>query len=146
MIIIFVHIDGTDTSMEKLRHCCENLNLFSYILNCFDNTKSRKMNVQLRHVLQSLMEKIFSMYINLHQSIFTKTTPKKNCSLILLIAIYLSPLILILQLLTVVGLMILEPSTPGFIFLITATMCIGCISMKILFHYNNSVDRRKETI
>ncbi|XP_012218325.1 uncharacterized protein [Linepithema humile] len=46
------------TSMQKIRHCCQNLNLLPYLLYSFDNSKShplaRKMHVYLNRFLQEM--------------------------------------------------------------------------------------------
>lgn len=44
--------------MQKIRHCCQNLNLLPYLLYSFDNSKShplaRKMHVYLNRFLQEM--------------------------------------------------------------------------------------------
>jgi hypothetical protein len=60
------------TSMQKIRHCCQNLNLLPYLLYSFDNSKShplaRKMHVYLSHFLQEITISLLVTYENLRQS------------------------------------------------------------------------------
>ncbi|XP_071578839.1 uncharacterized protein [Temnothorax nylanderi] len=59
-------------SMQKIRHCCQNLNLLPYLLYSFDNSKShplaRKMHVYLSHFLQEITLGLLATYENLRQS------------------------------------------------------------------------------
>lgn len=60
-------------SMQKIRHCCQNLNLLPYLLYSFDNSKShpiaRKMHVCLSHFLQEITISLLVTYENLRQSV-----------------------------------------------------------------------------
>lgn len=60
-------------SMQKIRHCCQNLNLLPYLLYSFDNSKShplaRKMHVYLSHFLQEITISLLVTYKNLRQSV-----------------------------------------------------------------------------
>jgi len=60
-------------SMQKIRHCCQNLNLLPYLLYSFDNSKShplaRKMHVYLSHFLQEITISLLVTYENLRQSV-----------------------------------------------------------------------------
>ncbi|XP_047351486.1 uncharacterized protein LOC124949809 [Vespa velutina] len=53
-------------SMQKLRHCCQNLNLFPYLLYSYDNSKShpvaKKVNVCISELLRSIAERFFYIY------------------------------------------------------------------------------------
>jgi len=59
-------------SMQKIRHCCQNLNL-PYLLYSFDSSKShpiaRKMHVYLSHFLQEITISLLITYENLRQSV-----------------------------------------------------------------------------
>lgn len=52
--------------MQKLRHCCQNLNLFPYLLYSYDNSKShpvaKKVNVCISELLRSIAERFFYIY------------------------------------------------------------------------------------
>lgn len=60
-------------SMQKIRHCCQNLNLLPYLLYSFDNSKShpmvRKMHVYLSYFLQEITLNLLITYENLRQSV-----------------------------------------------------------------------------
>jgi len=60
-------------SMQKIRHCCQNLNLLPYLLYSFDNSKShplaRKMHVYLSHFLQEITINLLVTYKNLRLSV-----------------------------------------------------------------------------
>lgn len=150
--------------MQKLRHCCQNLNLFPYLLYSFENSKShpfaKKVNVRLEQYLKRIVENLFLIYTsirhlvlreirsekkiirnekkidNLSKSrIFRSIKQKpKEISYLLIMAIYLVPLILIFQLIAIGNLLIVEKHTPGFIFLVTALFCLGFISLKVMFY------------
>lgn len=155
-------------SMQKIRHCCQNLNLLPYLLYSFDNSKShplaRKMHVYLNRFLQELTLTLIT-YENLRQlaqrglsakspivahdaiaessddlarpaarfSRFEKPK-RKSHPFYLVAAVYLVPLLLIFQVITLCSLTILGKYTPGFIFLISALLFLGGIALKILLH------------
>ncbi|CAL7933288.1 unnamed protein product [Xylocopa violacea] len=154
-------------SMQKIRHCCQNLNLFPYLLYSFDNSKShliaRKVHLYLDQFLQGITARIFflckSIRLSLSRSIqsealqptgptkateSSKSTPRfrsisqqkrrQNRSLFLIMAVYFAPLLLMFQLIGLFSLVVLGKYTPGFIFLISVLLFLGCISLKILFH------------
>ncbi|XP_012060587.1 PREDICTED: uncharacterized protein LOC105623821 [Atta cephalotes] len=60
-------------SMQKIRHCCQNLNLLPYLLYSFDNSKShplaRKMHDYLSHFLQEITINLLVTYENLRLSV-----------------------------------------------------------------------------
>lgn len=60
-------------SMQKIRHCCQNLNLFPYLLYSFDNSKShpiaRKVHLCFGQLLKVITARIFFLYKNLRQSV-----------------------------------------------------------------------------
>lgn len=60
-------------SMQKIRHCCQNLNLLPYLLYSFDNSKShpiaRKMHVYLSRFLQEITISLLVTYESLRQSV-----------------------------------------------------------------------------
>lgn len=59
--------------MQKIRHCCQNLNLLPYLLYSFDNSKShpiaRKMHIYLSYFLQEITISLLVTYENLRQSV-----------------------------------------------------------------------------
>lgn len=59
-------------SMQKIRHCCQNLNLLPYLLYSFDNSKShpiaRKVHVYLSRFLHEITINLLITYENLRQS------------------------------------------------------------------------------
>jgi len=171
------------TSMQKIRHCCQNLNLLPYLLYSFDNSKShpiaRKMHVYLSRFLQEITLSLLVTYENLRQSAlrgirleksanaqkataetndpaesvarfnrFESTPKRKRHPCYLTVAVYLVPLLLIFQILTLCSLMIFGKYTPGFIFLITSLLFLGGIALKILLHETvlngvNKCERKK---
>ncbi|XP_020284143.1 uncharacterized protein LOC109854922 isoform X2 [Pseudomyrmex gracilis] len=58
-------------SMQKIRHCCQNLNLLPYLLYSFDYSKShpiaRKVHLCLNGFLQQIFIISFFTYQNLHR-------------------------------------------------------------------------------
>lgn len=162
------------TSMQKIRHCCQNLNLFPYLLYSFDNSKShpfaRKMHVCFGEFLKGITTHALFLYKNLRQCVlreisvekkiiprplptvvkekdehdsvekpatkFRKTgrEKRKQIPLLLTLAVYLAPLLLAFQLIGLVSLMIIGKYAPGFIFLTTALLFLGCISLRVMFH------------
>lgn len=155
-------------SMQKIRHCCQNLNLLPYLLYSFDNSKShplaRKMHIYLSRFLQELTL-TYVTYENLYQLAQrglsakrpivaqepiaesddnltklaarfsrSKKPKRKSHPFYLIAAVYLVPLLLIFQMITLCSLTILGKYTPGFIFLITALLFLGGIALKILLH------------
>lgn len=173
-------------SMQKIRHCCQNLNLFPYLLYSFDNSKSHpiacKVHLCFGQLLESITTRIFFLYKNFRQSLLRairhdefqtqesaqtvesvelvelvepvepfesvesvewKPAPKfpkfdrqkpKQTPLFLVLAVYFAPLLLAFQLIGLFGLTIFGKYTPGFIFLISALLFLGCIWLKIIFH------------
>ncbi|KAI4490260.1 hypothetical protein M0802_010788 [Mischocyttarus mexicanus] len=53
-------------SMQKLRHCCQNLNLFPYLLYSYDNSKShpvaKRVNVCIGELVRSLVKQFNYIY------------------------------------------------------------------------------------
>ncbi|XP_012139723.1 uncharacterized protein LOC105662384 [Megachile rotundata] len=157
-------------SMQRIRHCCQNLNLFPYLLYSFDNSKShpvaRKVHLCLGQLLEVLTARIFFLYKSFRRSLLrgicsedskieeqqpakpaedaskltsefqTINRPKRKqqSPLFLSLAVYLAVLFLAFQMVGVFSLMVSGKYTPGFIFLISALLFLGCISLKILFH------------
>ena len=167
------------TSMQKIRHCCQNLNLFPYLLYSFKNSKShpiaRKLQYCLGQFIQLITARIYSLYRSFRQSLLcdihakelqtieppkitesvSKLTPrfrtirqnqkpKQSRRLFLTLAVYFAPLLLLFQLIGLFSAMVIGKYTPGFIFLISALLFLGCISLKILFH-ETAKERRKCT-
>ncbi|PBC31161.1 uncharacterized protein LOC108001001 [Apis cerana] len=60
-------------SMQKIRHCCQNLNLLPYLLYSFDNSKShpiaRKVHNCLGQFLQIVTTRIFLIYKSFRRSL-----------------------------------------------------------------------------
>ncbi|XP_033230382.1 uncharacterized protein LOC117181622 isoform X2 [Belonocnema kinseyi] len=161
------------TSMQRIRHCCQNLNLFPYLLYSFDNSKShplaKKVNLGITHILKKIAARFFLVYasfrhvvlrqirseapvkiISAEPSKAVETTPKftrsrkekpKQNSYFLILAIYLAPLVLAFQLVAICSLLVFENHTPGFIFLFTALLCLGYISLKVMV--SDTVSRRE---
>ena len=157
-------------SMQKIRHCCQNLNLFPYLLYSFDNSKShpvaRKVHLCLGQFLEVITARIFFLYKSFRRSLLrgirsddhkteeqepikspidtgkltsefqtiTRQKRKQQSPLFLSLAVYLAVLFLAFQMVGLFSLMVFGKYTPGFIFLISALLFLGCISLKILFH------------
>lgn len=154
------------SSMQKLRHCCQNLNLFPYLLYSIGNAKSDHLNVG--QLLAIITERIFLLYVNVRQHVhdglklekknqkdkdikkiiepeFSKFQPKKRKenSIILTLAVYLAPFVLAFQLIGIFSLMIFGKYTPGFLFLLSALIFLGYISMKVLIQDGSCQGRKK---
>ncbi|XP_012523174.1 uncharacterized protein LOC105829071 [Monomorium pharaonis] len=155
-------------SMQKIRHCCQNLNLLPYLLYSFDNSKShpiaRKMHIYLSYFFQEITISLLVTYESLRRSVLhgiraekptnaqkvtaetngdlAKPTarfnrfkkPKRKHSCYLAAAVYLVPLLLLLQMTALCSLTIFGKYTPGFIFLIASLLFLGGIAFKILLH------------
>lgn len=156
-------------SMQKIRHCCQNLNLLPYLLYSFDNSKShpiaRKVHVYVSRFLQEITISLLITYENLRHALHgihvekqtnaqtaivetndDSATPaarfncrfkkpkRKSHSCYLTAAVYLVPLLLVFQIMTLCSLTIFGKYTPGFIFLITSLLFLGGIALKILLH------------
>lgn len=69
-------------SMQKIRHCCQNLNLFPYLLYSFDNSKShpivRKVHLCLGQFLETIIARIFFLYNNIRQSLLSDIRSDKS--------------------------------------------------------------------
>lgn len=168
------------SSMQKIRHCCQNLNLLPYLLYSFDNSKShplaRKIHVLLSHFFHDLVVGIFVACSTLREStlrfiyVEKSSTPeaivsaessdlakptakfneiekpkRKHHSYYLVAAVYLAPLLLACQVITLCSLTIFGKYTPGFIFLIAALLFLGAIAMKILSHQSLTLRARCKT-
>lgn len=61
------------SSMQKIRHCCQNLNLFPYLLYSFDNSKShpiaRTVHLCFGELLKGITARIFFLYKTLRWSV-----------------------------------------------------------------------------
>ncbi|XP_011161179.2 uncharacterized protein LOC105196774 [Solenopsis invicta] len=155
-------------SMQKIRHCCQNLNLLPYLLYSFDNSKShpiaRKMHVYLSYFLQEITISLLVTYESLRRSVLhgirdekssnaqkvtietndNSANPaarfnrvkklKRKHSCYLTAGVYLVPLLLLSQIMTLCSLTIFGKYTPGFIFLITSLLFLGYIAFKIMLH------------
>jgi hypothetical protein len=166
---------------QKIRHCCQNLNLFPYLLYSFENSKShpiaKKVNLCFDLILKNFIQRLLLVYARLRRAAlcglqqksllsskkeikeqnyifaenhtkdrlcnFRRQKPKRS-SMLLIIAIYLTPLILAFQLIGLCSLLIFGKYTPGFIFLVTSLVFLGYISMKIMFHDTVAVRRKNE--
>ncbi|KAK0175739.1 hypothetical protein PV327_009466 [Microctonus hyperodae] len=75
----------SNSSMKKLRHCCQNVGLFPYLLYSLGNSKfndNNKLNWSL--IITRITEKIFLLYGNIRQTIryhsnFDKIYQKSIC-------------------------------------------------------------------
>lgn len=162
------------TSMQKIRHCCQNLNLLPYLLYSFDNSKSHpivcKVHVSLSHFLREITVSLLVAYENLCQlreirvEDPIKTIPKPNDDftklaaslggfekpkrkphpLYLIAAVYLVPLLLGFQMLVICSLTIFGKYTPGFIFLMTSLLFLGGIALKVWLHESALHRERKK--
>ncbi|XP_043279541.1 uncharacterized protein [Venturia canescens] len=189
------------TSMQKLRHCCQSLNLFPSMLYSFDQRKGQLIpmsKVNLAILMSRIAERIYRVYSSLiftiirglglksmKSSVIVQNTDKlikpivpkslseskadssvasrqnepkfkkfvvqkpKSNPLFFKLAVYLAPLFLAFKLIGLFTLMILSEVSPGFVFLFTALVLLGCISMKILKHDVTAVqtlkhDKRKD--
>ncbi|XP_070168603.1 uncharacterized protein [Polyergus mexicanus] len=164
-------------SMQKIRHCCQNVNLLLYLLYSFDNSKSHpialKVHVSISRFLREIIITFLVAYKNLRQLISLRKIhvdepikpiiegPKDDLAklatsfsgfekpkrkphpLYLVAAVYLVPLLLGFQMVTLCGLTILGKYTPGFVFLITALLFLGGIALKVLLHSVNKCERKK---
>lgn len=164
-------------SMQKLRHCCQNLNLFPYLLYSFGNSKSHpialKVHLCFGQLLEAMTARMLCLYQQLRHSLlrgikssedfqvegtrlgsrssrhtvkFEKLPPqkRKQIPLYLTLSVYLAPLLLLFQLVGLLGLMGTGKCTPGFIFLISALLFLGCISLKVFFHETAPRPSRRE--
>lgn len=166
---------------QKIRHCCQNLNLFPYLLYSFENSKShpiaKKVNLCFDLLLKNFVQRLLFVYASLRRTALCGLQQKsllsskkeiadendslsdtdtkarlynvqkqkqKHTSKLLVIAIYLTPLILAFQLIGLCSLLIFGKYTPGFIFLVTSLVFLGYISMKIMFHDTVAVRRKRE--
>lgn len=153
-------------SMQKIRHCCQNLNLLPYLLYSFDNSKShpivRKVHVSLSHFLREITISLLVAYEKLRQQTTTlreirveepiktiagssnddfaklaaslggfEKPKRKPHPLYLVAAVYLVPLLLAFQMVTLCGLTIFGKYTPGFIFLVASLLFLGGIALKV---------------
>lgn len=170
-------------SMRKLRHCCQNLNLFPYLLYSYDNSKShpvaRKVSLCLGELLRNAVERFFFIYKFLRYTALQEIGVEKVASLkpakkeeeetkkvedevapeeekpltrkfrcferqrrkripiLLTLAVYLAPLILVSETIALCSLLLFDKYTPGFVFLISALMFLGCIAFRVFFHDAN---------
>ncbi|XP_044591816.1 uncharacterized protein LOC123269934 [Cotesia glomerata] len=164
-------------SIQKLRHCCQNLNLFPYLLYSL-GSKTSTEKFTLTQLIQRITDKIFLLYASVYASIrqrahrahshnpqaarekspsklseeyfqqhSARPSAKKPHSL-LIYAIYVSQVVLVTQLVTLLRIMFIGKFTPGFIFLFSAMLLLCCISMKVFFASNISqkVNRGKRKI
>ncbi|XP_076654862.1 uncharacterized protein LOC143360151 [Halictus rubicundus] len=163
-------------SMQKIRHCCQNLNLFPYLLYSFGNSKSHPIALKVHLCIGQLMEVVTARMLCLYQQLrysllrgikssedfevvkpqpdstsrvqfSIPPLPKRKIPLYLTLAVYLAPLLLLFQLVGLMGLMGLMKvgkCTPGFIFLTSALLFLGCISLKIFFHETVPRPARRE--
>ncbi|XP_012261448.2 uncharacterized protein LOC105689185 [Athalia rosae] len=182
-------------SMQRLRHCCQNLNLFPYLLYSFGNSKShpavqklhRQFIIMMHNfsmIFQSMLQTILETYpvrnsvrfvINLQQVLLknldpqglsrsyqafaklrkTEETPKtasdsdvdenivvkfskfkpqgrKRTPLLLTLAVYFALLVLASQIVGIFSVMLFGKYPPGYIFLMSALLFLGYITLKIM--------------
>lgn len=159
--------------MEKLRHCCENLNLFPYLLYSLENAKNNQLN--FGQLFKIISEKIFFFYVNIRQhnlcglrlisdsekiqsdsqsssskkSVIQKFSKfqiekRKENSLLIILAVYLAPILLAFQLIGIVTLILFGEYTPGFLFLFFSIIFLGYISMKIFTRDTTSQENKQK--
>ena len=172
------------SSMQKIRHCCQNINLLPYLLYSFSNPKANvKVNVYISLFLNRIAERIFRVYASIRHTIirglpfeitrksiavcdemkcteqqrinevtkapqlpkfakFERQKPKQS-TLALKLAVYLAQFVLAFQLIGILSLLIFGKYTPGFIFLLSALLFLGYISMKVLSSDGTKIYRFK---
>ncbi|XP_044008630.1 uncharacterized protein LOC122852737 [Aphidius gifuensis] len=160
------------SSMEKLRHCCQNLNLFPYLLYSLENAKNNQLN--FGQLFRIISERIFLFYVNIRQhnlyglrlisdskkiqsdsqssskkcviQKFSKfqIEKRKENSLLIILAVYLAPILLAFQLIGIVTLILFGEYTPGFLFLFFSIIFLGYISMKIFTRDTTSQDNKQK--
>lgn len=181
------------TSIQKLRHCCQTLNLFPIMFYSFEQRTGQAMSmekVNLAILMSRITERIYRVYLSLifaiirglgvesmKSSIIVASSEKivkpatvapmastngaelkkvsrrnemkfekfvvqkpKSSPLFFKLTVYLAPLFLALQLIGLFGLMTLSKFSPGFIFLVSSLIFLGCISIKILNHKARAVE------
>jgi len=71
-------------SMQKIRHCCQNLNLLPFLLYSFDNSKSnpivRKMYVYLNCLLREITLSLLNTYQSLRHSVLNEIRVERPSS------------------------------------------------------------------
>lgn len=71
------------SSMQKIRHCCQNLNLFPYLLYSFGNSKphpvARKVNVCVVLLLKTITERIFLLNSSFRRIFLQGLCPNIPC-------------------------------------------------------------------
>lgn len=181
--------------MQRLRHCCQNLNLFPYLLYSFGNSKSHP-TVQKMYRQFLLMMHNFSIIVQSILQVILHSTPVKNSvrfaiglqrvllkhldsqgltrsyeafatfrktsvndtqrpvattdvkvetkfakfkpqqpkriSILLTLAVYFALLVLASQLVGIFSVMLFGKYPPGFIFLMSALLFLGYITLKIM--------------
>lgn len=168
------------SSMQKIRHCCQNLNLLPYLLYTFDNSKShpiaRRVHLCFCQLLQVVTARLLCLYQQFRQTLLQEIQTskelrtqepegsrteadacrpavkfngiprqkRKQTPLYLTLAVYLAPLLLLFQLVGLLGLMEIGKCTPGFMFLTSALLFLGCISLKVFFHETTPRPARRQ--
>jgi len=70
--------------MQKIRHCCQNLNLLPFLLYSFDNSKSnpivRKMYVYLNCLLREITLSVLNAYQSLRHSVLKEIRVERSSS------------------------------------------------------------------
>lgn len=166
--------------MERIRHCCQNLNLFPYLLYTLENSKSHPIAKKISYyvfdlMIKKIIERVAFIYTSIHHMLLSsvkrkpplvtsiKPQPEKTesqqrkirlcrpqkskpkpISPLLVIAVYLAPLILAMQLVGIGSMLLFGKHTPGFIFLISALFLLAYIAIKIMFHSKKEVKNSKQ--
>ncbi|XP_011301662.1 uncharacterized protein [Fopius arisanus] len=156
----------THSSMQKLRHCCQNLSLFPYLLYSLGDMKNTSQKQTINQLISKLTARLIQLYLAIRLSVHRKLQPetpkpspealkvnvkftkfeiqkRKQNSLLLILAVYLAPIVLLFQLIGILSLLVLGKHTPGFIFLLSALLFLGYISMKVLSHDNDNEEYKK---
>lgn len=166
--------------MERIRHCCQNLNLFPYLLYTLENSKSHPIAKKISYyvfdlMIKKIVERVAFIYTRIHHMLLstikqklpsgkskkpqpekteskerkvqlcrTQKSKPKSVSPLLVIAVYLAPIILAMQVVGIGSMLLFGKHTPGFIFLISALFLLAYIAIKIMFHSKKEAKNSKQ--
>lgn len=119
--------------------------LEQFLLVSLNLRKAALQNIQQKSLKSEIKAEKINPVSNTKAGLYSTQKQKpKQISILLKIAIYLTPIFLVFQLGSLCSLLLSGKYTPGFIFLITALVFLGCISTKIFFHDAITVQKKKE--
>ncbi|CAK9817292.1 hypothetical protein ANTQUA_LOCUS9319 [Anthophora quadrimaculata] len=137
-------------SMQKIRHCCQNLNLFPYLLYSFDNSKShpivRKVHLCLDKSKETKVLKRPEQRKSTLKFRQFSQQKRKRTPLHLILAVYFALVFLAFQLVGLFSLMVIGKYTPGFIFLVSSLMFLSYITLKVFFHESVTLNDKSRKI